>query len=79
MNTARTNLSIAVTIGIGLLVIGTAAGGVPIYNSIDPGGLYRVYSAQMTAVPEPGTLALLAVAVCGAAVYQGVRSRRKRQ
>jgi autotransporter-associated beta strand protein len=30
-------------------------------------------------VPEPSTLALLSVAVCGAAVYQGVRSRRKKQ
>jgi len=29
-------------------------------------------------VPEPGTLVLLSVAVCGAAVYQRVRSRRKK-
>ncbi len=34
---------------------------------------------ELVVVPEPGTLALLMVAVCGAAVYQGVRSRRKKQ
>jgi hypothetical protein len=30
-------------------------------------------------VPEPSTLALLAVAVCGAAVYRRMQSRRKKQ
>ena len=36
-------------------------------------------ASQTNAVPEPGTLALLTVAVCGAAVYHRVRSRRKKQ
>ncbi len=31
-------------------------------------------ASQTTAVPEPGTLALLAVAICGAAVYRRIRS-----
>ncbi len=33
----------------------------------------------ITTVPEPGSLALFTTAVCGAAVYQRLRSRRKKQ
>jgi autotransporter-associated beta strand protein len=33
----------------------------------------------LVAVPEPGPLVLLGAAVCGAAVYQRLRSRRKKQ
>ena len=36
-------------------------------------------AAEVTAVPEPGTLALLTVAVCGTAVYHRLRSRRKQR
>jgi hypothetical protein len=35
-------------------------------------------SLSVATVPEPGTLLLLSVAVCGAAVYQRIRSRRKK-
>jgi len=39
-----------------------------------------ITSAQSaTAVPEPGALALLGAALCGAAVYRRLRSRRKKQ
>jgi autotransporter-associated beta strand protein len=33
--------------------------------------------SQTAAVPEPSTLALLSIAVCGVAIYRSVRSRRK--
>ena len=36
-------------------------------------------AAEVTAVPEPGTLALLTVAVCGTAVYHRLRLRRKQR
>jgi hypothetical protein len=36
-------------------------------------------ATAITAVPEPCTLVLCAAAVCGAAVYQGLRSGRKKQ
>ena len=35
-------------------------------------------AGDMQAVPEPGTLALLAAAVCSAAVYRHIRSRKAR-
>ena len=34
-------------------------------------------AVQVTPVPEPGTLALFGVALCGAAAYQRLRSRRR--
>ena len=37
-----------------------------------------VSAGAVASVPEPGTLALFTVAVCGAAVYQRLRSRRKK-
>ena len=36
-------------------------------------------AAQITPVPEPGTLALFGVVLCGAAAYRRLRSRRKKQ
>ncbi|MGA2258261.1 MAG: SUMF1/EgtB/PvdO family nonheme iron enzyme [Thermoguttaceae bacterium] len=36
-------------------------------------------AAQINSVPEPRTLALLVIALCGAAVGQHIRSRRKKQ
>ena len=39
----------------------------------------RVESPKMASVPEPGTLALFSAAVCGAAIYRRLCSRRKKQ
>ncbi len=39
----------------------------------------RAESGEVAPVPEPSTLALFSVAVCGAAVYQRLGSRRKKQ
>ena len=40
-------------------------------------GAAPAVNSAVAAVPEPGTLMLLTVAVCGAAVYQRIRSRRR--
>jgi hypothetical protein len=39
----------------------------------------RATPSGIAPVPEPGTLALCSAAVCGAAVYRRLRSRRKKQ
>ncbi|MGA2253158.1 MAG: PEP-CTERM sorting domain-containing protein, partial [Thermoguttaceae bacterium] len=36
-------------------------------------------ASQINPVPEPGTLVLLSVAVCGVAIYQRVCLRRKKR
>ena len=55
--------------------------------TIDAGGTFvfdpshvgaPVMASSTAAVPEPGTLAMLAVAVCGAAVYRHIRSRQRK-
>jgi autotransporter-associated beta strand protein len=53
------------------------AGGTFIFDPTQASSSVAV-SPGAAAVPEPSTLALLSVAVCGAAVYQSVRSRRKK-
>ncbi|MGO9114528.1 MAG: autotransporter-associated beta strand repeat-containing protein [Thermoguttaceae bacterium] len=63
--------------GVSLTV---GAGGKLIFDSSMAGGSPIISSAiSPNAVPEPGTLALLGVAVCGAAVHQRVCSRRKKR
>jgi hypothetical protein len=53
--TAEVSSGGAVALNIGTII---GAGGIPIYNPMDPGGLDRVYSAQATVLPtaSPGTL-----------------------
>ena len=63
----------SLTVGAGGTLIFDSAypSAAPIHNSYAP--------AQINPVPEPGSLALLSIAVCGAAVYQRLRSQRRQQ
>ncbi|MGA2258269.1 MAG: autotransporter-associated beta strand repeat-containing protein, partial [Thermoguttaceae bacterium] len=54
------------------------AGATFIFDPAYPSGGVAVGSAVVSAVPEPGILALLTAAVCGAALYRSVRSRRQK-
>ena len=56
------------------------AGGTFVFDSSMAGAaITSSAAAEVNPVPEPGTLVLLSVAVCSAAVGQRIRSRRKRQ
>ena len=55
------------------LTVGAAIAFAPVVPSV------AASSLAAAPVPEPGTLALLAAAVCGAAVYQRLRLRQKKQ
>ncbi len=64
--------------------LSVGAGGTFIFDPNSPAGNVATLAASpatsaVEAVPEPGTLALLTAAVCGAAVCQRLRSRRKKQ
>ena len=64
--------------------LAVGAGGTLIFDPNGPAGNVATLAASpatsaVEAVPEPGTLALLTAAVCGAAVCQRLRSRRKKQ
>jgi len=56
------------------------AGGTLIFDPSVSGApaMAQSQSLAVSPVPEPGTLALLGVAVCGAIVYRNIRSRRKK-
>ncbi len=63
----------------GSLAIG--AGGSFIFDpsfSSAPANDSALAAPAVSPAPEPGTWALLTAAVCGAAVYRGIRSRRKK-
>ena len=55
------------------LTVGNAAPFAPVTPEL------AVRSLTASPVPEPGTLALLSVAICGAAVNRRLRSRRRQQ
>ena len=55
------------------------SGGTLIFDVAAAAAPIAAEGASVSAVPEPGTLALLAAALGGAVAYRSVRSRRKKQ
>ncbi|MGO9111612.1 MAG: beta strand repeat-containing protein [Thermoguttaceae bacterium] len=61
--------------------LSVGAGGTLIFDPSQAGAapITSLAASQIDPLPEPGTFVLFAAAVCGAAVYQRLRSSRKKQ